>query len=93
MPLGKVWLDEVLSVEMGEHVFPGLGHERSCPGELGGEHGAHLLPLLQYSFLALLCENGAHASSHHLLVGIGHPLEKVSGEMNSAALPAVALQH
>jgi len=76
-----------------EHVLAGLDHQLSRPGELGSEHGAHLIPLLQDRLLALLREHRAQGSGHHLLVGFWHRLEKVPGEMHAAALPAAALQH
>jgi len=49
----------VLGGEVAErqHRLAGRGHQLSRPGELGGEHGAHLIPLLQHRFFALLREH------------------------------------
>ena len=35
-------------VEECQHVLPGRSHEFCRPWELGGEHGAHLIPLLPH---------------------------------------------
>jgi hypothetical protein len=43
-------------VAEGQNILAGLDHQLSRPGELGGEHGAHLIPLLQHRLLALLRE-------------------------------------
>jgi len=46
--VGAPDLFPVLGVDVteSEHVLTGYGHELSRPGELGGEHGAHLLATL-----------------------------------------------
>ena len=44
-------------VAKGQHVFPGLGHELSRPGELAGQHGGHLIPLLLKGAAVVLCEH------------------------------------
>ena len=71
-------------VAEGQHVLAGLDHQLSRPGELSGEHGADLIPLLQHRLLALLREHRAQRGGDHLLVGFWHRLEQVAGKVHAA---------
>ena len=79
--VGAPHLLPVLGREVAEcqHVLAGLDHQLSRAGELGSEHGADLIPLLQHRLLALLREHRAQRGGDHLLVGFWHRLEQVSG--------------
>ena len=81
-PLKQVGAPDLLPVLGGEvaesqDVLAGLGHQLSRPGEFGGEHGAHLIPLPKDRFFALLRKHRAQGSGHYLLGGFRHRLEQV----------------
>ena len=80
-------------VATGQYVLPGSGHQLCRLGELAGQHGRHLIPLLLNGAAALLGEHRAQCSSHHLLLSLGYGLQEVPGEMDPAALPGAALKH
>jgi len=75
-----------------QHVFPGLGHQCGGGGELLGEHGDHLIPLLLHSRLVLLDEHRTQGGSDHVPAGFWHFDQQVAGEMDPAALPPAALE-
>ena len=73
-----------------EHILLGMPHQFCCLGEPLHKRASQIVPASLDLGHLLLGEYRAQRRGHDVLMGLGHALEQVPGEVH---LPAAALQH